>query len=263
MAEPPPLLDVVCGDDGACRVDSSEPLPLKAAHGRPHLVRTSVLEEAAESRGWGADFPTYWIVILDDRDHVLAAQRLATGFKRGQEPDSDSLWSTFQLTLPSESDRLVTLRVWEPSPSGTAWGRDGFVRFSWPRFEPIEWEYHAFHFLNPSLNSTERWTWLDQTGSSQYRALQFQFLLPRVEVEIEVLECLVMFEVGTPNSLLELLGFPTLCLVLEEAIEKFLERQVVVYCLAHSHFEREQESTEAQPLQKLGQLVNGAHRGAP
>lgn len=177
------VADVVCRDDRECHVESSEPLALPSELGRPHLVGTQVPEEVAKARGWGADVPVYWIVVLDEHDHVVGAQRLTAAFERGREPDTDGLWSTFELTLPSGSDSLVTLRLWEPSPSGTAWGRNGFVRFSWPRFEPVEWEYSAFHYINPLLNSTQRWSWVDLSGSAEEGEFRFQFVLPQLTLD--------------------------------------------------------------------------------
>lgn len=177
------VAEVVCSDDRECHVVSSEPLALPSELGRPRLVGTQVTEEVARARGWGADVPVYWIVLLDEHDHVVAAQRLTAAFKRGSEPDTDGLWSTFELTLPSGADPLATLRLWEPSPSGTAWGRNGFVRFSWPQFEPIEWEYAALHYVNPLLNSTQRWSWVDLTGSAEEGAFRFQFVLPQLTLD--------------------------------------------------------------------------------
>jgi hypothetical protein len=177
------VVQAVCGDDAACRIDSNEPLALPTQVGRPHLVSTSIPPDVAKARGWGANTPMVWIVTLDDSDHVLAAQRLTAAFKQGHQPHPDELSSTFELTLPSGPEQLVTLRVSEPSPSGTAWGRNGFVRFSWPRFEPIEWEYAAFHYVNPSLNSTFRWSWVDRSGSSEEGASQFRFVLPELTLD--------------------------------------------------------------------------------
>jgi hypothetical protein len=181
----PSLEEALCGTTAGCRVESTEPLTFRTEIGHAALVRTALTPEAAASLdAWGAGWPDYWIVTLDDKGRVRSFQRLTEGFKQGEE-HGDDLPSTFTLTLhPSKgTSSQATLQVREPSPGGTAWGRNGLVRFTWPDFRLVEWEYDAFHVINPALNSSQHWNWETGSGGSDYAHFAFRYVIPRIALD--------------------------------------------------------------------------------
>jgi hypothetical protein len=170
----------ICGSTKGCKLDAMEPLPLTSGTTRALLVRTTEASNASATGDATPIIPDYWIATVDPSTNSVKHQYLVNGFKKGAEPNAEELWPTF--TLSFDDATHATLNVTDPSQQ-TAWGRRGFVRFSWPDFNALEWEYRITNFLNPDRNSTTRWDWRTRTGSSLFHRCYFRYVVPRIPVD--------------------------------------------------------------------------------
>ena len=125
--------------------------------GDTFVVRDANKEEEAPG-------PAHWLIHREDNGS-FKYQKLFFGYFQKDQPKNGELWSTF--SLKQRTDGLLELTGHESSPSGTAWGRDGSLTFSFPQGELLEWTYHWWHASNSSLSGSSDWSWLNlDTDSS-------------------------------------------------------------------------------------------------